>query len=145
MARPWRWRHRKPATTPNILGGTLLTRICCSANWAFNTALGAFVPPAFANIRYETYIIFGVFLFVMTLHVFFLFPETAGKTLEDTAAMFEDPNGIRYIGTPAWKTKVETSTTSRRERGEGFEKKVSSEEESPERKGSGSPERKESV
>lgn len=39
----------------------------------------------------------------MFIHVFFLFPETAGKTLEETELIFEDPNGIPYIGTPAWK------------------------------------------
>lgn len=77
-----------------------------SGNWAFNTALGLFVPPAFVNIKWETYIVFGVFNTVMFLHVLFIFPETAGKTLEETEAMFEDPNGIKYLGTPAWKTSV---------------------------------------
>ena len=77
--------------------------LATSANWAFNTALGAFVPPAFETIRYKVYIIFGIFNLVMFFHVLFLFPETAGKTLEDTEKMFEDPNGIRYLGTPAWK------------------------------------------
>lgn len=42
--------------------------------------------------------------------------------------MFEDPNGIRYIGTPAWKTRASTSATSRLERGEDLEKKLSEEE-----------------
>ena len=42
----------------------------------------------------------------MFIHVFFLFPETAGKTLEDVDHVFNDPNGIKYIGTPAWKTHV---------------------------------------
>lgn len=46
-----------------------------------------------------------------------LFPETAGKTLEDTAHMFEDPNGIPYIGTPPWKTHVEYSSMSEIEQG----------------------------
>lgn len=40
----------------------------------------------------------------MFLHVFFLFPETAGKSLEQVSAIFEDPNGIKYLGTPAWRT-----------------------------------------
>ncbi|KAF2724061.1 general substrate transporter [Polychaeton citri CBS 116435] len=91
--------------------------LATSANWAFNTALGAFTPPAFEHIRYKVYIIFGVFNFAMLFHVFFLFPETAGKTLEDTAAMFENPNGIKHIGTPAWKTRVEYSTSQRLEKG----------------------------
>lgn len=80
--------------------------LATSANWAFNTCLGAFVPPAFANIRYKVYIIFGIFNLVMMIHAFFLFPETAGKTLEDTKKMFEDPNGIPYLGTPAWKVSI---------------------------------------
>lgn len=89
-----------------------------SGNWAFNTALGLFTPVAFATIKWRTYIIFGVFNTVAFFHVLFLFPETAGKTLEETEAMFEDPNGIKYLGTPAWKTKVATSLTVRAERGD---------------------------
>ncbi|KAJ5559029.1 Major facilitator superfamily domain general substrate transporter [Penicillium sp. DV-2018c] len=92
--------------------------LATSFNWAFNTALGLFVPSAFANIRYKTYIIFGVFLFTMLLHVFFLFPETAGKTLEETEQIFEDPNGIPYIGTPAWKTTTSTKRTVAAESGD---------------------------
>lgn len=46
--------------------------------------------------------------------------------------MFEDPKGIKYVGTPAWRTKNYTSTAKALERGEGLEKKVD-EEESPER------------
>jgi len=68
----------------------------------------------------------------MTIHVFFMFPETAGKPLEEVTSMFEDPNGIRYVGTPAWKTKNYYSDTARLEHGQGFEKKVD-DEQSPER------------
>ncbi|KAL4882585.1 general substrate transporter [Aspergillus karnatakaensis] len=81
--------------------------LCTSSNWAFNFALGYFVPPAFENIQWRVYIIFGVFCTAMFIHVFFMFPETAGKTLEDVEAIFTNPNGIRYIGTPAWKTRAE--------------------------------------
>lgn len=80
-----------------------------SANWAFNTVLGAFVPPAFAQIRYKVYIVFGIFNLCMMIHAALLFPETAGKTLEDTEKMFEDPNGIPYLGTPAWKVRNPSS------------------------------------
>lgn len=75
-----------------------------SFNWAFNFALGYFTPPAFENIQWKTYIIFGVFCTAMFIHVFFMFPETTGRTLEEVEAIFTDPNGIPYIGTPAWKT-----------------------------------------
>ncbi|KAK8922680.1 glucose transporter [Metarhizium anisopliae BRIP 53293] len=89
-----------------------------SGNWAFNTALGLFVPPALANIRWKTYLIFAIFNTVAFFHVLFVFPETAGKTLEETEAMFEDPNGIKYLGTPAWKTKVVTKLVDRAEHGD---------------------------
>ena len=80
--------------------------LATSANWAMNFALGYFVPPAFVNIRWRTYVVFGVFCIAMFVHVFFMFPETAGKTLEEVEDIFTDPKGLRNIGTPAWKTKV---------------------------------------
>lgn len=92
--------------------------LATSANWAFNTALGAFVPPAFATIRWQVYLIFGIFNLAMFIHVFFLFPETAGKTLEETQAMFEDPHGIPYIGTKPWTTKKSTHNAMLLERGD---------------------------
>lgn len=98
--------------------------LATSANWAFNTALGAFVPPAFETIRWKVYILFGVFCTCMFIHVYFLFPETAGRTLEEVEAMFEDPSGPRYLGTPAWKTRVQTSSILRVERGEVPAEKV---------------------
>lgn len=69
-----------------------------SSNWAFNFALGYFVPPSFVNIQWKTYIIFGVFCFTMLVHVFFMFPETTGKPLEEVEAMF-----LEHV--PAWKTQ----------------------------------------
>ena len=80
-----------------------------SANWAFNFALGYFVPPSFQNIKWKTYIVFGVFCACMFLHVTFMFPETAGKSLEEVKAMFTDPKvgkGRKYLGTPPWRTHV---------------------------------------
>lgn len=45
----------------------------------------------------------------MTLHVFFCFPETAGKTLEEVEEMFKS-------GRPPWKTGVRRDITAK-ERG----------------------------
>jgi hypothetical protein len=56
--------------------------------------------------QWKVYILFGVFCAAMFIHVFFLFPETAGKSLEEVETMFTDPKGIKYIGTPAWRTRV---------------------------------------
>lgn len=73
--------------------------LCTAANWIFNFALGYFVPPAFENIKWGVYILFGGFCAAMTIHVFFFFPETAGKNLEQIEDMFME-------GASAWKTHV---------------------------------------
>jgi hypothetical protein len=62
----------------------------------------------------------------MAVHTFFLFPETAGKTLEDVEEMF-------MAGVPAWKTRVEYNTTRRAEQGNLDNEKAAGLEHSPER------------
>jgi len=42
----------------------------------------------------------------MFIHVFFMFPETAGKSLEEVETMFTDPKGPKYMGTRPWRTSV---------------------------------------
>jgi len=113
--------------------------VATSANWAFNFALAYFVPPAFANIKWKVYLMFAIFLTAMFFHVLFLFPETAGKPLEEVIEIFDgsQPGSIKYLGTPAWKTKVNRNIRAM-ERGEGLEDKlgettVHNEEVSPDR------------
>lgn len=125
-----------PELYPNHLRGKAVA-LATSGNWIFNFALGWFVPKAFVDIKWRTYLIFGSFCIAMTIHVFFCFPgtsvttmtsaqlliiftETAGRPLEETNQMFEDPKGIKYIGTPAWKTKNFYSSSRRMEKGEGL-------------------------
>ena len=72
--------------------------LSAAGNWAFNLALAFFVPPAFTNIKWQTYMIFGTFCVVMTFHIFFTFPETAQKSLEEIDHIFDD-------NIPAWKSK----------------------------------------
>lgn len=90
-----------------------------SANWIFNFALAYFVPPAFENIKWQVYVVFAVFCFAMFWHVYFLFPETSQKLLEEVEDIFDDstPGSIRFLGTPAWKTRVDMKA-ARFERGE---------------------------
>ncbi|KAJ5445775.1 Major facilitator superfamily domain general substrate transporter [Penicillium cf. griseofulvum] len=82
-----------------------------SSNWIFNFALSYFVPPAFENIQWKVYVVFGVFCFAMTVHVFFAFPETAGKTLEEVETMFTTP------GLVPWKTAVQYHHVRKLEQG----------------------------
>ncbi|KAK9318946.1 general substrate transporter [Lipomyces orientalis] len=56
---------------------------CGAWNWIFNFALVFFVAPAFQNIQWKTYLLFAAFCRAMANHVFLMFPETKGKTLEE--------------------------------------------------------------
>jgi len=60
-----------------------------ASNWLFNFGLAWAVPPCLSSIAYKTYFIFGAFNLAAFIHVFFMFPETAGRTLEEVEAIFE--------------------------------------------------------
>ncbi|KAK9462430.1 general substrate transporter [Lipomyces oligophaga] len=61
-----------------------------ACNWIFNFGIAFFTPPAFQNIQWKTFLIFAVFCIVMAIHVFFLMPETKGKTLEEVDIIWEE-------------------------------------------------------
>jgi len=61
-----------------------------AANWIFNFALAWVVPPGLATIAWKVYFIFGTFNFAAFIHIFFCFPETAGRTLEEIEEVFND-------------------------------------------------------
>lgn len=69
-----------------------------ASNWAFNFVLAYAVPPALEKIQYRTYFIFAGFCVAMTIHVFLMFPETKGRTLEEMDELFN-------TDIPAWKTR----------------------------------------
>ena len=66
-------------------------------NWIMNFAIAQFTPPAFENITWRTYCIYATFCGCMFIHVFFFFPETKGKRLEEIGQMWEEK-------VPAWKS-----------------------------------------
>ncbi|RKU47454.1 hypothetical protein DL546_009029 [Coniochaeta pulveracea] len=132
---PVSWTY-PPELFPLRLRGKAVA-LCTSANWAFNFALAYFVPPAFANITWRVYVLFAVFCFAMFWHVYFFFPETACKPLEEIEDIFDysKPGSIKYLGTPAWKTHNTRATTLKKERGElSAEEKVGFEEHKAEHK-----------
>jgi hypothetical protein len=63
-----------------------------ASNWLFNFALAWAVPPGLSNIAYKTYFIFGAFNLGAFIHIFFMFPETAGRTLEEVEEIFTEGN-----------------------------------------------------
>ena len=69
------------------------------ANWLFNFALGLFVPPAFHNISWKTFIIFGVLCFGAAVQAYLTYPETARKSIEEIEVLFSKD------GPRPWKTR----------------------------------------
>jgi Sugar (and other) transporter len=59
-----------------------------ASNWAFNTALAFAVPPGLNTIAWKTYFIFGSFNFAAFLQVYFMYPETVGRSLEEVEEIF---------------------------------------------------------
>lgn len=55
--------------------------LSAAVNWIFNFALAYFVAPAFTNIQWRTYIIFGVFCTVMIFHVYFAYRKCVSLLL----------------------------------------------------------------
>ncbi|KAF2460099.1 sugar transporter [Lineolata rhizophorae] len=88
--------------------------LSAATNWIFNFALAYFVPPAFQNITWKTYMIFGTFCACTVVHAFFGYPETQGKTLEEIDLIFEPD-------IKPWKTRHITSQFA--ERVQAFEEK----------------------
>jgi hypothetical protein len=73
--------------------------ICAIGNWLFNFALGLYIPPGFQNIKWGMFMVFGAMCLLGACQMFFTFPETMGKTLEEIEALFA-PDAPR-----AWHTK----------------------------------------
>ncbi|KAG8626216.1 hypothetical protein KVT40_005161 [Elsinoe batatas] len=68
--------------------------ISTTANWIFNFMVVMVTPPAFANIRNRTYIIFAVINAFMVPSVYFFFPETAYRSLEEMDEIFHKTTNI---------------------------------------------------
>ncbi|KAJ5106599.1 hypothetical protein N7456_003274 [Penicillium angulare] len=60
------------------------------SNWGNNFIIGLITPPMIQNIRYGTYIFFCCFCGIALVWVYFLVPETNGRTLEQMDSVFRD-------------------------------------------------------
>lgn len=60
-----------------------------SANWIFNFLVVMITPVAFNSIGYQTYIIFAVINAFMVPSVYFFYPETAYRSLEEMDGIFQ--------------------------------------------------------
>ncbi|CZR52958.1 probable sugar transporter [Phialocephala subalpina] len=60
-----------------------------SANWAFNFMVVMITPVSFSSIRYKTYVIFAVINAFIVPVVYFFYPETAYRSLEEIDNIFK--------------------------------------------------------
>ncbi|KAI1199978.1 general substrate transporter [Nemania serpens] len=66
-----------------------------SANWIFNFLVVIITPIAFNSITYKTYIVFAVINAFMVPSVYFFYPETAYRSLEEMDAIFHKVHGAK--------------------------------------------------
>ncbi|KAF5553680.1 sugar inositol transporter [Fusarium mexicanum] len=60
------------------------------SNWGNNFIIGLITPPMIQNIGFGTYVFFCVFCAIALVWVYFLVPETNGRTLEQMDSVFKD-------------------------------------------------------
>jgi sugar porter (SP) family MFS transporter len=82
--------------------------LATSANWIFNFLVVMITPIAFNNIGYQTYIIFAVINAFMVPCVYFFYPETAYRSLEEMDNIFHKvADGWKGVFTVVHQAKVE--------------------------------------
>ncbi|KAM5467916.1 hypothetical protein MauCBS54593_005198 [Microsporum audouinii] len=65
-----------------------------SANWIFNFMVVMITPVSFSSIEYKTYIIFAVINAFIVPVVYFFYPETAYRSLEEMDSIFRKTKSI---------------------------------------------------
>jgi sugar porter (SP) family MFS transporter len=85
------------------------TSLTTAAIWATNCLVSFLVPVLLERLTYGTYLIFGTFCFSMAILVFFFYPETKGRSLEEMDVVFS--GSIRVSA--SHKRKKNRSTTRR--------------------------------
>ncbi|KAK5129785.1 hypothetical protein LTR08_002805 [Meristemomyces frigidus] len=69
--------------------------IATTANWIFNFMVVMVTPVAFASIGHNTYTVFAVINAFMVPCVYFFFPETAYRSLEEMDEIFHQVHGLK--------------------------------------------------
>ncbi|KAF4563676.1 hypothetical protein EYR36_002914 [Pleurotus pulmonarius] len=59
-----------------------------TVHWTVSFILARLMPPGLASITWKTYLVFGMFNFAAMIHIFFAFPETKQRTLEEVEDIF---------------------------------------------------------
>lgn len=81
------WLYPAEITPLRIRAGA--NGISTASNWIFNFIVVLITPIAFEQIQYHTYTVFACLNLLILVSTYFLFPETAGRSLEEMSAIFE--------------------------------------------------------
>ncbi|KAF2718202.1 general substrate transporter [Polychaeton citri CBS 116435] len=77
-----------PAEITNLRTRIQANALSTCSNWLSNFVIVMITPPAFANLGYQTYIIFAVFNAAIIPCVWWFFPEPKGRSLEELDVIF---------------------------------------------------------
>ncbi|KAH7305018.1 sugar transporter STL1 [Stachybotrys elegans] len=77
-----------PAEVTNLQTRIQANALSTCSNWLSNFLIVMITPPAFANLQYRTYIMFAVFNAALIPCVYFYFPETSKRSLEEIDLYF---------------------------------------------------------
>jgi MFS family permease len=84
-----------------------LSAVGTAAHWLFNFVIAEVTPVAFASIGYRYYIVYACIGFSVIPLVYFLFPETNGRSLEDMDKIFSQPEHWWQIAPSARKMNID--------------------------------------
>ncbi|KAL1889675.1 hypothetical protein Sste5346_008794 [Sporothrix stenoceras] len=90
---PWVYQFEINSLALRTVGSAATT----STNWLFDFVCTQFTPTGIKNIVYRFYIVFAIFNLAFMFVVYFLYPETANRTLEDLDAYFDRDSGNGII------------------------------------------------
>ncbi|GAA6030357.1 hypothetical protein JCM8097_009068 [Rhodosporidiobolus ruineniae] len=92
--------------------------LACASQWLTTFAVVEATPPLITHLKYGIYILFAAFNVIGIAVVWYAFPETAAKSLEEVNSFFEAPSlrlavaeSILRKGQPAKHLRPFTSTT----------------------------------
>lgn len=77
-----------PAEITNLRIRIQANALSTCSNWISNFLIVMITPPAFANLGYQTYVMFAVFNAALIPMVYFFFPEPKGRSLEELDIIF---------------------------------------------------------
>jgi sugar porter (SP) family MFS transporter len=76
---------------------TAALAVAVAVNWLFSFTISRITPVMLNNIKYGTFLIFGICCIIMAVWAYVLLPETTGYALEDIHWLFEDQMVLRAL------------------------------------------------